>query len=447
MVVLRLIKHIRDNIYLDIWVIFFFFLAFFIEPIIGLISGNGFIFNPLEQVFKGYVNIIKSPSILITDYVYVGGLGATFFNVASILLINLFLVKRLKIRMTGPVYAGLVMICGFSFFGKNIFNTLPIYLGIFLFSIFKRIPFKSFIITILFSTGISPIVSYCFFGFGFEYYKGIPLGIIVGVIVGFVLPAISSHTIIFHEGYNLYNTGFALGIISLVFYAVFKYCGLEVILASDYDYTTTNVFYLILPIMSFISIGVAFINDYKVFNKYLALMKTHGRLISDYVHDFSKETVLFNFGVIGLLLSIIGIIFKIPMNGVVFGSCLSILGFAGFGMHIKNLLPVWVGCFISIYVGMLITGNYDLSISTIIAFIFASGLAPVCGKFGIIFGLVAGVLHIIITPIMINMHGGFDLYNNGFSAGFTAMILCVVAEKILKKEKKKDVSRRKSKDL
>ena len=187
--------------------------------------------------------------------------------------------------------------------------------------------------------------------------------------------------------------------------------------------------------------------DYKVFNKYLALMKTHGRLISDYVHDFSKETVLFNFGVIGLLLSIIGIIFKIPMNGVVFGSCLSILGFAGFGMHIKNLLPVWVGCFISIYVGMLITGNYDLSISTIIAFIFASGLAPVCGKFGMIFGLVAGVLHIIITPIMINMHGGFDLYNNGFSAGFTAMILCVVAEKILKKEKKKDVSRRKSKDL
>ena len=108
---------------------------------------------------------------------------------------------------------------------------------------------------------------------------------------------------------------------------------------------------------------------------------------------------------------------------------------------------MWVGCFISIYVGMLITGNYDLSISTIIAFIFASGLAPVCGKFGIIFGLVAGVLHIIITPIMINMHGGFDLYNNGFSAGFTAMILCVVAEKILKKEKKKDVSRRKSKDL
>ena len=280
MVVLRLIKHIRDNIYLDIWVVFFFFLAFFIEPIIGFVHGNGFIFNPLEQVFKGYVNIIKSPSILITDYVYVGGLGATFFNVASILLINLFLVKRLKIRMTGPVYAGLVMICGFSFFGKNIFNTLPIYFGIFLFSIFKRLPFKSFIITILFSTGISPIVSYCFFGFGFEYYIGIPLGIIVGVIVGFVLPAISSHTIIFHEGYNLYNTGFALGIISLVFYAVFKYCGLEVILASDYDYTTTNVFYLILPIMSFISIGVAFINDYKVFNKYLALMKTHGRLIS-----------------------------------------------------------------------------------------------------------------------------------------------------------------------
>ena len=444
---LRIIKHIRKNIYLDIWVVFFFLLAFLIEPLIGMVNGNGFIFNPINQVFNGYIEIIKSPSILITDYVYIGGLGATFFNVGSILLINLFLVKILNIKITGPVYAGLVMICGFSFFGKNIFNTLPIYLGIFIFSIFKKIPFKSFIITLLFSTGISPIVSYCFFGFNLNYYIAIPLGIVIGIVVGFILPAIASHTIIFHEGYNLYNTGFALGIISAVFHAVFEFCGLTVNLASDYDYTTTNIFYLILPVMSLISIVIAFVNDHKVFNKLLALNKTHGRLVSDYIHDFSRETVLLNFGIIGIFLSIIALIFKIPMNGVVFGSALSILGFAGFGMHIKNLLPIWIGAFIAIYVSMLIKNDYSLSISTIIAFIFASGLAPISGKFGFVYGVIAGLMHIVITPIMIDLHGGFDLYNNGFSAGFTAAILSVITEKIFRREKNKDVNRRKSKNM
>ena len=62
---LRIIKHIRKNIYLDIWVVFFFLLAFLIEPLIGMVNGNGFIFNPINQVFNGYIEIIKSTSIFI----------------------------------------------------------------------------------------------------------------------------------------------------------------------------------------------------------------------------------------------------------------------------------------------------------------------------------------------------------------------------------------------
>ncbi|MCI8889005.1 MAG: DUF1576 domain-containing protein, partial [Hungatella sp.] len=38
-------------------------------------------------------------------------------------------------------------------------------------------------------------------------------------------PAFASHTIVFHEGYNLYNTGFALGILSAFFYAIFRFAG------------------------------------------------------------------------------------------------------------------------------------------------------------------------------------------------------------------------------
>lgn len=437
------VSYLRKHFYLDILALFFLVLSFFIEPIVSAINGN-FVFNPVTQVFEGYLKIITSPSILITDYVYIAGLGATFFNVATILIINILLIRLLKIEYTGPVYAGIVMIVGFSFFGKNIFNTLPIYLGIYLFSIFKKIPYKFFVLTILFSTGISPLVSNVIFGLGFEWYIGVPLGILCGVIAGFVLPALASHTIVFHEGYNLFNIGFALGIIAVCFYGVFKFFGLNFQLASNYDYSNSLIFYILLPVISAFSIVIGIIGDRRVINKYFRLIKTTGRLITDYAYEFGIDTVLFNQGLIGMILFIVCLVFKVPLNGVVFGSILSILGFAGAGVHIRNVLPVWVGAGITIFLGMVINKNYELTISSMMAFIFASGLAPIAGRYGIVFGLLAGGLHIMITPLTITFQGGIDLYNNGFSAGFVASIVNVMAEKVFHRG---DRSGRKSKDM
>lgn len=74
----RFLKYLKSNLYLDVWVVLFFLLSFGIEPILGI--KDGFVFDPIRQVFKGYVTIICSSSILITDYVYIAGLGATFFQ-------------------------------------------------------------------------------------------------------------------------------------------------------------------------------------------------------------------------------------------------------------------------------------------------------------------------------------------------------------------------------
>ena len=125
---------------------------------------------------------------------------------------NLILLKVLKLKMTGLIFAGLFTIAGFSFFGKNIFNTLPIYLGIYFYALLRKLEIKSLIIVILFSTGISPIVSFLIFGTGWPLYIGIPAGVIVGILSGFLLPAISMNTMKFHQGFNLYNIGFAMGI-------------------------------------------------------------------------------------------------------------------------------------------------------------------------------------------------------------------------------------------
>lgn len=431
----RIRNHLNQYFYLDFLVLFFLLISFFIDPVISAINGAGFVMNPVEQVFKGYYEIIKSPSILVTDYVYIAGLGATFFNVSTILLINLILIKLLKIKMNGPIFAGVIMICGFSFFGKNIFNTFPIYFGIYLFARYKKIPYRSFIISLLFSTGISPLVSYAIFGFGLAYYISIPLGIVCGILAGIIIPAFASHTIIFHEGYNLYNTGFALGIISVFFNGLFRLCGLEVASASLYDYSSSQEFYYLLPILSLSAILFALIKNKKCMLNYWDLMKTSGRLISDYATDYDFETVLYNFGMLGLVLFFICVIFRVPMNGVVFGSILSILGFAGYGLHLKNVTPIWIGAGVMIYISMLVKQDMTLTISSIMMFVFASGLAPISGRYGFIYGLLAGAMHIIMTPLMLSFQGGFDLYNNGFSAGFVAAIITVLADKVVRRDR------------
>ncbi|MDE6408604.1 MAG: DUF1576 domain-containing protein [Anaeroplasmataceae bacterium] len=440
----KVLDYLHSHYYLEVFVFVFFFLAFFIEPILEADAGSGFVFNPARQVFAGYFEIMKSPSILLTDYVYVAGLGATFFNVATIMLANILLVQALKFKMNGPIFAGIIMIGGFSFFGKNIFNTIPIYLGIYLYSLFKKIPFKQLIITILFSTGLSPLVSYTMFGFGLHLGISIPLGILCGCIAGFIIPVFASHTIIFHEGYNLYNTGFALGILSAFFYAIFSFCGLKVESVVLYEYETYNVLYYLLLILPILCIILAYLNDHHVHKKYFHLLKTNGRLISDYGGQFGEDAVLLNFGILGFVLLCICLIFQVPMNGAVFGTIFAAIGFAGYGLHIRNVAPIWVGCGLTIFIGMAIKGDYTLTISSIMMFVFASGLAPVSGRYGIGYGLLIGALHIILTPIMISFQGGFDLYNNGLAAGFEAALVTVLAEKIFVRRKRHG---RKSKDL
>ena len=423
---MRLLKCLKNDMYLELLCFFFFVLAFTLN-------------NPLDT-FNGFYKIFTSSSILLTDYVFVGGIGAAFLNVAINLLFNIILIKILKIEVSGPIFAGMMMIVGFSFFGKNIFNGLPIYLGVWLFSKMKKKPFQNYIITLLFSSGLSPIVSYSIFGFGLPYYFSIPLGIIVGIIVGILIPQFAAHTISFHQGYNLYNTGFALGIISCVFYGIFLLCGLNVEAVKEYDSTNYWVFYYILGVFILGCVIQANILDHNVWKKYYSLLKSSGRLITDYIKDYGKEVVWINYAINGIFLFSLLLIFQIPINGIIFGSIIAVLGCSGFGLHIKNYLPVFVGTVLAFVVRMAVRGsfyidmNFDLSI--IVAIIFATGLAPICGKYGIFYGVLVGFIHIAVIPLMINLQGGFDLYNNGLSCGFEAAIIQVMAENVFGKERR-----------
>ena len=106
------------------------------------ISFIGYVIHERENVFTGILKIITSPAVLITDFLVIGGIGASFVNAFLIFLFNFTIIKMLKIEINGLIIASFFTVFGFSFFGKNILNILPFYLGGILYSLYEHIDFK-----------------------------------------------------------------------------------------------------------------------------------------------------------------------------------------------------------------------------------------------------------------------------------------------------------------
>lgn len=413
---MRFIEYLKKSFYLPILALIMIILAF--------------IFNTPKEIFVGYKNILLSSSILTTDYIAIGTLGGALVNAASILILNLVILRLLNLRMSGLIYAALYMILGFSFFGKNILNSLPIYIGIYLYAFLNKIPVKNLVISLLFSSGISPLASYLIFGFDLAYYISIPLGIGAGIVAGLMVPAISSHTIKFHQGYNLFNVGFSLGIISLAFNGVLRAFNLRAseisILSNDH-----NLFlYLFVAILALVLLIAGIILNPKSFKMIPDLYKRSGRLVSDYIRDYGVSIVMINQASLLTFEILICLIFKIELNGAIFGTILAVSGFAGAGLHLKNTSFVMLGAILM----CLITKTNITSTSIIIGILFSAGVAPIAGRYGIVAGIIAGMLHIAILPLCRSFQGGYDLYNNGFCAGFVACILIAIIEAFKKED-------------
>ena len=89
--------------------------------------------EPIPIIITNYRRILMSSSVLLTDYLFVGDLSATLINVLLTTGLNIIIIKRLKVEVNGAIFACLLTIAGFAFFGKNLYNALPIYFGVYLF--------------------------------------------------------------------------------------------------------------------------------------------------------------------------------------------------------------------------------------------------------------------------------------------------------------------------
>jgi hypothetical protein len=113
-----------------------------------------------------------------------------------------------------------------------------------------------------------------------------------------------------------------------------------------------------------------------------------------------------------------------PLSGPMVAGIFTFMAFGSYGKHLRNSLPVITGLIIA----SAIPGFSLINLGPSIAVFFVTALAPVAGKFGLFYGLLAGFLHLLIAPQALALQGGFDLYNNGFTAGLVAGIVVVIAQ-------------------
>lgn len=374
-----------------------------------------------REIWEGYLRIVISPSNLITDYIAVGGIGATLINSALTGMFALLVMVLLGKPPTGASIMSLWLAISFACFGKNIFNMMPLFFGVWLCAKIRREPFKEYVVTALLSSTLAPVVSeVSFWNSQFGTVGTMLCGIGLGIFCGFIFPALAAYVIRAHDGYMLYNMGFAGGVISVFIVSIAQSLGIEFEPVLYWDIEHSKHMTVLISVVSIylMIIGIVGTGWRELAYRMKSILAYSGKSPSDYYNEFG-DAVYFNMGITGIIYLAAALALGADINGPSSGGIFTIIGFACFGKHLRNTAPVFIGAIISSYVNM-----WDPTAPVnILAILFSTGLAPIAGSYGWHWGIVAGFLHVNFVHHAGYLNNGLNLYNNGFSAGFVAMLL------------------------
>jgi hypothetical protein len=389
----------------------------------ALFTVTAFLNDTPSEILRGFYRILTARSVLLTDYVYVGGIGAALLNSVLVGGFSIAMLMRNGAKPDGSVIMAIWLTTGFAFFGKNLFNMLPITFGVYLYSLYRKEPFANYSLAALLSSTLAPVVSGIAFSDFFSPGAGLALGGAIGIFVGFLFPIVSSATLRLHDGYCLYNMGFAGGLIATFMVAAFESFGIS--MSPELHWSEGNNLALAILLYAIFAglcaVGVAWGGVAETLKGYHRILGNSGRLATDY-YVLYGDSVYFNMGLTGAFATTLMLFMGCDLNGPTLGGVFTIVGFSAFGKHIFNILPLLAGAVLAARVN---TWDPTMPNNTV-AILFATGLAPISGQFGWAWGIAAGFVHVNATIHLSALNGGFNLYNNGFAAGFVAILLVPV---------------------
>jgi hypothetical protein len=78
-----------------------------------------FITQPAHEIFAGFMRILASRSVLLTDYIAVGGVGATLLNSAVVGTLAVLLLMFSGVKPDGAIVMAIWLTAGFAFLAKT----------------------------------------------------------------------------------------------------------------------------------------------------------------------------------------------------------------------------------------------------------------------------------------------------------------------------------------
>ena len=399
-----------------------------------------------KSMISGLWVILSSPGKISTNYFALGGYAATFLNMGLVGLCCLLIFAKAKVNNVSTF--AFILTVGFSSWGINIINIWPTVLGVAVWCLVKKEKISANANAMIFSTGIAPLVSDLLVRYphadvvGFNL-PGLIVTLIVGVFIGFLLPAGLTHAPKVHKGFDLYSA--AVPVCLMAFFlnaALYKTLGVELPAAPASE---------TLQVASRMTVNVFCIADFGLCVIFALLLgcrpKDYWQMLRAKEHvgsvtgSFGKGVFLMNAGIFGLFILAYYNVIGATFNGITFGIIFCMLCTCNSGSHPGNVWPIMAGSALtSVIFGWLSTltgGNFAMSLNAqaiAVGLCFANGLSPVVSRYGWFWGIAAGGMHYLLVTSVPNLHGGFCVYNGGFTAAVICVLLIPVLERFYKTE-------------
>ena len=404
-----------------------------------------------SQMLSGLWQILSQPCKVSTNYFAVGGYAATFLNMGLVGLACTLLFVALKANANNVSTLAVVLTVGFCSWGINILNMWPSVLGVVVYGLVKKEKPATLVNAMLFSTGIAPIISELMLRYphaevvGFNVI-GIILSMVVGVAIGFFLPAGLAHSPKVHKGFDLYSAAVPVGMTAFLLQALlYKTLGVAIPAAPGAE-TLQVADQFIVTVFCCIVFGLCIVFAFALGCKpkdYWNLLKDPDQVTS-FSSTYGNAVMLMNVGVYGLMILGYYTLIGASFNGVTFGIIFCMLATCNSGTHPGNVWPIMAGYVLASlgfgWVSGLVGGTFAQAINAqaiVIGLCYANGLSPIADKYGWQYGIIAAIMHYCMVTTVPSLHGGFCLYNGGFTAALVCLLLVPELERLFKTKQEK----------
>lgn len=404
--------------------------------------GSALIVPDRAEMFRGLGRLVTESSKVSTNYFSNAGYAATFLNAGLVCMVMTLLYCLPGAKANGVSCMAFLLTAGFSFWGINVLNIWFGFLGVLLYCLVKRESPAAHVNTMLFTTGLAPLITDLMIRYpnmevvGFRW-QGVLLALGVGLVIGFFLPAGMAHSPKVHKGFDLYSAALPIGMVAFFLRAL-----LYQVLGGALPDATTDLgvsSWNVANVFCFGVFGLCIVGAILLGCRpkdYWALLKDSGYGV-DFTQKYGNAVSLMNVGVYGLFIVLYYNLAGATFNAVTFGCIFCMLACCCAGSHPGNVWPIMAGYVAASFLGKwFFQGDaYAQAINAqtiVVGLCFANGLSPISGKYGWPFGILAGMLHFTLVTSVPALHGGFCLYNGGFTAALVCLFYIPILERFFK---------------